>query len=387
MNRSSLPKNEVLELIHSTLKHDKSYKNGNVISTMCTYPDTFAQQLFSTFIDRNIGDANLFPGVVELENEVISSLGELLHNPDAYGNIVTGGTEANFLALWAYRELSGKHTIIVPETAHFSLYKSANILNLKTKTVKVTEQRQMDIAETEKAIDDDTFCIVGIAGTTELGVIDPISELSALCLKYNLYLHIDAAFGGFVIPFMKDLGYDIIDFDFSLPGVSSITIDPHKMGLCPIPAGGILFRNEELTKKIKWSVSYLSGGHTEQTTFVSSRSGAAVIAVWGMLNYLGYEGYNDIIQSCMHVTDYLVAELDKFDELYPIQHPTMNIVGVASNKSNIVLIAEAMRDKGWAISLFTEHLRIVLRQSVTKKVINKFIHDIKEVLTCIQAKI
>jgi len=387
MNRSSLPKNEVLELIHSTLKHDKSYKNGNVISTMCTYPDTFAQQLFSTFIDRNIGDANLFPGVVELEKEVISSLGELLHNPDAYGNIVTGGTEANFLALWAYRELSGKHTIIVPETAHFSLYKSANILNLKTKTVKVTEQRQMDIAETEKAIDDDTFCIVGIAGTTELGVIDPISELSALCLKYNLYLHIDAAFGGFVIPFMKDLGYDIIDFDFSLPGVSSITIDPHKMGLCPIPAGGILFRNEELTKKIKWSVSYLSGGHTAQTTFVSSRSGAAVIAVWGMLNYLGYEGYNDIIQSCMHVTDYLVAELDKFDELYPIQHPTMNIVGVASNKSNIVLIAEAMRDKGWAISLFTEHLRIVLRQSVTKKVINKFIHDIKEVLTCIQAKI
>ena len=387
MNRSSLPKNEVLELIHSTLKHDKSYKNGNVISTMCTYPDTFAQQLFSTFIDRNIGDANLFPGVVELEKEVISSLGELLHNPDAYGNIVTGGTEANFLALWAYRELSGKHTIIVPETAHFSLYKSANILNLKTKTVKVTEQRQMDIAETEKAIDDDTFCIVGIAGTTELGVIDPISELSALCLKYNLYLHIDAAFGGFVIPFMKDLGYDIIDFDFSLPGVSSITIDPHKMGLCPIPAGGILFRNEELTKKIKWSVSYLSGGHTEQTTFVSSRSGAAVIAVWGMLNYLGYEGYNDIIQSCMHVTDYLVAELDKFDELYPIQHPTMNIVGVASNKSNIVLIAEAMRDKGWAISLFTEHLRIVLRQSVTKKVINKFIHDIKEVLICIQAKI
>jgi len=387
MNRSSLPKNEVLELIHSTLKHDKSYKNGNVISTMCTYPDTFAQQLFSTFIDRNIGDANLFPGVVELEKEVISSLGELLHNPDAYGNIVTGGTEANFLALWAYRELSGKHTIIVPETAHFSLYKSANILNLKTKTVKVTEQRQMDIAETEKAIDDDTFCIVGIAGTTELGVIDPISELSALCLKYNLYLHIDAAFGGFVIPFMKDLGYDIIDFDFSLPGVSSITIDPHKMGLCPIPAGGILFRNEELTKKIKWSVSYLSGGHTAQTTFVSSRSGAAVIAVWGMLNYLGYEGYDDIIKRCMHVTDYLVAELDKFDELYPIQHPTMNIVGVASNKSNIVLIAEAMRDKGWAISLFTEHLRIVLRQSVTKKVINKFIHDIKEVLTCIQAKI
>jgi len=387
MNRSSLPKNEVLELIHSTLKHDKSYKNGNVISTMCTYPDTFAQHLFSTFIDRNIGDANLFPGVVELEKEVISSLGELLHNPDAYGNIVTGGTEANFLALWAYRELSGKHTIIVPETAHFSLYKSANILNLKTKTVKVTEQRQMDIAETEKAIDDDTFCIVGIAGTTELGVIDPISELSALCLKYNLYLHIDAAFGGFVIPFMKDLGYDIIDFDFSLPGVSSITIDPHKMGLCPIPAGGILFRNEELTKKIKWSVSYLSGGHTEQTTFVSSRSGAAVIAVWGMLNYLGYEGYDDIIKRCMHVTDYLVAELDKFDELYPIQHPTMNIVGVASNKSNIVLIAEAMRDKGWAISLFTEHLRIVLRQSVTKKVINKFIHDIKEVLICIQAKI
>lgn len=387
MNRSSLPKNEVLELIRAALKHDKSYKNGNVISTMCTYPDKFAQELFSTFIDRNIGDANLFPGVIELEKETIQMLGDMLHNPYAYGNIVTGGTEANFLALWAYRELSGKHTIIVPETAHFSLYKSANILNLNIKTVKVTRQRQMDIAEAEKAIDDDTFCIVGIAGTTELGVIDPIYKLSALCEKYKLYLHIDAAFGGFVIPFLKDMGYDADDFDFSLPGVSSITIDPHKMGMCPIPAGGILFRNEELTEKIKWSVSYLSGGNTAQTTFVSSRSGASVIAVWGMLNYLGFEGYNNIIKKCMHVTSYLIAELNKIEELSPIQLPTMNIVGVTSQKYNIVQIAEALRDKGWAISLFTEHLRIVLRPSVTKKVINKFIHDIKEVLKCIQAKI
>jgi len=387
MNRTSLPKNEVLELIQSTLKHDKSYKNGNVISTMCTYSDRFAQELFSTFIDRNIGDANLFPGVVELEKEAIHMLGSLLHNPNAYGNIVTGGTEANFLALWAYRELSGKHTIIVPETAHFSLYKSANILNLNIKTVKVNEQRQMDTKETENAIDDDTFCIVGIAGTTELGMIDPISELSALCEKYKLYLHIDAAFGGFVIPFLKDMNYDVEDFDFSFPAVSSITIDPHKMGMCPIPAGGILFRNEELTEKIKWSVSYLSGGNTAQTTFVSSRSGASVIAVWGMLNYLGFEGYNDIIKKCMHVTNYLIAELDKIEELSPILPPTMNIVGITSPKYNIVLIAEALRDKGWAISLFTDHLRIVLRPSVTKKVINKFIHDIKEVLTCIQAKI
>ncbi len=387
MNRNSLAKNEVLELIRSTLKHDKSYKKGNVISTMCTYPDTFAQELFSTFIDRNIGDSNLFPGVVKLEKESIHLLGEMLHNPDAYGNIVTGGTEANFLALWAYRELSGKHTIIVPETAHFSLYKSANILNLTVKTVRVNEQRQMDIAETEKAIDDDTFCIVGIAGTTELGVIDPISELSDLCLKHKLYLHIDAAFGGFVIPFMKDMGYDVADFDFALPGVSSITIDPHKMGMCPIPAGGILFRNKELTKKIEWSVSYLSGGHTAQTTFVSSRSGASVVAVWGMLNYLGYEGYNDIIKKCMHVREHLLSELAKIDELCPIQSPIMNIVGVTSTKYNIVLIAEALRDKGWSISLFTEHMRIVLRPSVTKIVIDSFIHDIKEVLSCIQAKI
>ena len=387
MNRTSLPKTEVLELIQSVLKHDKSYKKGNVISTMCTYPNTFVQELFSKFIDRNIGDANLFPGVVQLEQEVIASLGELLYNPDAYGNIVTGGTEANFLALWAYRELSGKHTIIVPETAHFSLYKSANILNLKVKTIHVDKNRQIDIAETEKAIDDDTFCIVGIAGTTELGVIDPIAELSKLCLKYKLYLHIDAAFGGFVIPFMKDMGHDISDFDFALPGVTSITIDPHKMGMCPIPAGGILFRNKELTKKIEWSVSYLSGGHTAQTTFVSSRSGASVIAVWGMLNYLGYEGYNDIIKQCLHVRDYLLSELDTIDEISPIEKPTINIVGVTSTKYNIVEIAEAMRDKGWAISLFTKHMRIVLRPSVTKKVISAFIHDIKEVLSCIQAKI
>ncbi|HEX37481.1 MAG TPA: tyrosine decarboxylase MfnA [Candidatus Cloacimonetes bacterium] len=387
MNRNSLSKNDILKRIRSALKNDKSYKKGNVISTMCTYPDEFAQQLFSEFIARNIGDTNLFPGVVALEKEVISMLGKLLHNETAYGNIVTGGTEANFLALWAYRELSGKHTIIVPKTAHFSLYKSANILHLNIKTVRVTENRQVDIAEVQKAIDDDTFCIVGIAGTTELGVIDPIAELSELCIKHNLYLHIDAAFGGFVIPFMKDMNYDVADFDFVLPGVSSITIDPHKMGMCPIPAGGILFRNKELTKKIEWSVSYLSGGDTQQTTFVSSRSGASVIAVWGMLKHMGFEGYENLIRKCMDVTGYLINELDRIDDLCPILQPTMNIVGITSTKYNIVTIAEAMREKSWAISLFTKHLRIVLRPSVTKKVIDTFIHDIKEVLTCIQAKI
>ena len=165
--------------------------------------------------------------------------------------IVTGGTEANIMAMRAARNHAMKYRgivdgeIIIPESAHFSFKKAADMLNLKIIEVNLDDNFKIDVESLKNLISSKTVAIVAIAGTTELGLVDPIEKIAKIANDNHIYFHVDAAFGGFSIPFLKELGYDFPDFDFSLPGVCSITVDPHKMGLAPIPAGGIIFRKKE----------------------------------------------------------------------------------------------------------------------------------------------
>jgi tyrosine decarboxylase/aspartate 1-decarboxylase len=212
-----------------------------------------------------------------------------------------------------------------------------------------------------------------------LGVVDPIPELSELALKENLFLHVDAAFGGFVLPFLRDLGYNVPDFDFAIPGVCSMTIDPHKMGCSCIPAGGILFRNENLRKSISRNISYLSGGDAEQATIVGTRSGASAIAVWSLMQSLGRQGYDKIIKECMRLTFNLVEEIEEIKGLSVVTEPTMNVVGLTSRIFDIHRIAKALRLRKWAISVFPHHIRIVVMPHVRQRHIEEFVKDLTEI--------
>ena len=97
------------------------------------------------------------------------------------------------------------------------------------------------------------------------------------------------------------------------------------MGLAPIPAGGILFRNEKIKEFISWNVSYLAGGEAKHATIVGTRSGASVIAVWSLLRHLGREGYKRIIRRCMRLTWKLADEIPKIEGLEVMTKPTMNV--------------------------------------------------------------
>ena len=109
--------------------------------------------------------------------------------------------------------------------------------------------------------------------------------LSNICLENDIYLHVDAAFGGYSIPFLNEIGYELPKFDFSLRGVCSITIDPHKMGLAPIPTGGILFREKKYLDAMSIETPYLT--EERQSTIVGTRTGASTAATWALLKYFG----------------------------------------------------------------------------------------------------
>jgi tyrosine decarboxylase/aspartate 1-decarboxylase len=375
------PQKTVLKMLESRLKQDFTYNSGRIIGSMCTYPHPLTKKVYDRFLEKNLGDAGLFPATAELEKETMQMLGTLLSNPKASGHIVTGGTEANILALWTAKRLSRKThcEVVVPASAHCSFYKAADLLGIKIVKARLNRKYQVDVADVKKSVNPNTIAVVGIAGTTELGTVDPIAELSELAVQEKLYLHVDAAFGGFVIPFLKDLGFDVPDFDFALPGVSSITVDPHKMGFAPIPAGGILFRSESLRETAAWNIPYLAGGKTEQATIVGTRSGAPVIAIWAVMKHLGRQGYKKIVKKCMSLTLRLVEEIPRIKGMDIVTEPTMNIVGLKSDRFDIRQVAHELRRRRWAVSLFSNHIRIVLMPHVHDEHVEKFLEDLSEV--------
>jgi len=380
LQEKGIPRNAVLRELKMRLGKDFTYDSGRILGSMCTSPHPFARQIYARFFEKNLGDPGLYPASAEIEREAVQMLGSLLSHPKAVGHIVSGGTEANILGMWTARNLRNNrcNEVVAPESVHLSFEKAADLLNLKLVKVKLDDDFRMDLEDASRKISDKTCALVGVAGTTALGVVDPIAELSELALSHNVTLHVDAAFGGFVLPFLRELNFDVPDFDFRHPGVSSVTIDAHKMGLAPIPAGGILFRDADMMRAVSKRVSYLAGGETEQSTIVGTRPGASCLAVWALLRHMGREGYRRTVKRCMQMTFRLASGLERIDGLRLVTRPTLNIVGIKSKGLSTELLAQTLRRRGWAVALFPDHIRIVVMPHVTASHIDVFLEDLND---------
>lgn len=380
MEDEGITKEQIFQMLRKYKEKDLTHRSGRILGSMCTCPDPVGVKAYSMFLESNLGDPGLFPGTKKLEDEVISMLGELMGKKDVYGHIITGGTEANLMAMRAARNLTkiDDPEIIVPRSAHFSFKKAAEMLCLDLKMADLDEDYKMDVSSVEDLLSDKTVAIVGVAGTTELGKIDPISDLSRICLENDIYLHVDAAFGGYSIPFLKDVGYDLPEFDFSLPGVSSITIDPHKMGLAPIPTGGILFRERKYLEVMTIETPYLT--EDLQSTVVGTRTGAATAATWALLKYHGREGYQEVSKKCMEITNILADGVKKAGfEL--VTRPELNIVAFSSSEIPVEEIALRLEDRGWAVSLasYPKAIRIIVMPHLKLEHIEAFIDDLRQI--------
>ncbi len=370
-----------LEEIH---KLDYDYADGRILGSMCTEAHPFAKEVYCKFLDTNLGDPGLFKGTKHIEEEVVKSIGNLLSLDNAYGNIVTGGTEANIMAIRAARNHARKYKgivdgeIIISEAAHFSFKKAADMLNLRIVEAKLDDDYKMDVESLKDSISDKTVAIVAIAGTTELGLIDPIDEISKIAHENNIYFHVDAAFGGFSIPFLKEIGFDLPVFDFSLEGVCSITVDPHKMGLAPIPAGGIIFRKEEYLQVMAVDSPYLTV--KTQSTIVGTRLGAASAATYAILKYFGKQGYAKMAKKMMDNTRYLKEGLEDIGyEL--VREPELNLLAFNHPKIEAHELAEKLDELGWKVSVAKcpVAIRIVLMNHIKKSHLKELLEDLKEI--------
>ena len=384
MDDKPIDKQDILNELEELHKLDYNYADGRILGSMCTEAHPFAKEVYCRFLDTNLGDPGLFRGTKQIEEKVIKSIGELLSLDNAYGNIVTGGTEANLMAIRAARNHARKYKgiidgeIIIPDSAHFSFKKAADMLNLKIVEAKIDENYKIDVESLKDAISDKTVAIVAIAGTTELGLIDPIEEISKIASENNIYFHVDAAFGGFSIPFLKEAGYDLPVFDFSLPGVCSITVDPHKMGLAPIPAGGIIFRKEEYLEVMAVDSPYLTV--KTQSTIVGTRLGASSAATYAIMKYFGKEGYSKLAQNQMENTKFFAENLKKLGYEI-ICEPELNIVAFNHPKMDTNELAQKLEDLGWKVSVAKcpVAIRVVLMNHIKKNHLEELLKDLKDI--------
>jgi tyrosine decarboxylase/aspartate 1-decarboxylase len=366
-----LSKKTVLAELKRIRDLDQRYDDGKILCSMCTKPHPIAKKAYQMFFGSNLGDPGLFSGSAQLEKEVINQLATLFHGEDGVGFLVSGGTEANLMALLAARNTAciNQPEVVLPQSAHFSLTKICSLLNLKTVYAGLDSSFRVDPSEVEGHINENTIAIVGTAGTAELGVIDPIDKLSEIALQHNVYLHVDAAFGGLIIPFLNTAKYN---FDFNLEAVKSITVDPHKMGMAAIPAGGILFKDRKVLDFIRTETPYLTDKF--QYTFIGTRTGASAASAWAVFKSLGVEGFQKVVGNCMKTTRFFADGLKKTGFKLVVE-PTLNIVAFRSE--NTKLLAEKLWKRGWFVSYVPRYncIRIVVMPHVKKRCAVAFLED------------
>jgi len=366
--------------IQSRLRKDHRFTGKTILGSMCTRPHPYGLRIFQKTLEYNAGDAGLVPGLIQLEKDYIAELAQLLHGDHQIrGKVVSGGTEANILALWTARNNASdmQREVVLSQSAHFSFDKAADLLGLKLIKVPASPCGKVDMKAFKQAVCPRTMALVGIAGTTSLGICDPIEEIAQIAVKKKLYLHVDAAFGGFVYPFLPENKGPA--FDFALEGVHSITIDPHKMGQAPIPTGCVLFRNEELNRSVQIHVQYLSGGFTTNSTLTGTRSGASIAAAYGLWKKLGHKGYQRELEKCLNLTEFFLKQIREIPEIHLQCQPEINVVGIKPARGSVNTLLRGLREKGWALSEWPEHIRVVIMPHVTKAMIKHFTAHLKEV--------
>jgi tyrosine decarboxylase/aspartate 1-decarboxylase len=192
--------------------------------------------------------------------------------------------------------------------------------------------------------------------------MDPVADFAELAERDGIFLHVDAAFGGFILPFMRDLGHEVPEFDFTLPGVSSMMTDGHKLGLLPVPTSFFLLRDPALLDAIP----------TEDTlihTLSSTKPGANAAAAWATFTHLGREGYRAHIRHLLQVRDRVVEAIEEIDGLRLVVAPFISIVTFTSDSHDLRTLYELMRTAGWGMTMHgfhgEEHLRLSIHPQRT----------------------
>jgi glutamate/tyrosine decarboxylase-like PLP-dependent enzyme len=345
------------------------------------------------FMSENALAPAAFPSLLRMETEVVNAALNLLGaGPLARGSLTSGGTESIFLAVKAARDLTLAHRgsmhepyeILMPRSAHPAFDKASHYLGLRPVRLPVGPDYRADLDAFREAINHRTIMIVASAPCLPYGTIDCVAELGNVALDHGLWLHVDACIGGYLAPFVRKLGYSLPDFDFSVPGVRSISADLHKYGYTAKGASTILYANEEAYEYQSTRFSGWPKGSYYTPTFLGTRSGGAIAAAWAVLNYLGEEGYLEIAARVMAIRQRYIDGIGEIEKLRIVGQPDLSVFAFTSDIIDVMTLADGLVANGWYISRISEPLGI--HQTVTlahEPIVDEYIRQLSSLSDCI----
>ncbi|MFW9951230.1 MAG: aminotransferase class I/II-fold pyridoxal phosphate-dependent enzyme, partial [Candidatus Thorarchaeota archaeon] len=159
MQEKGLSKQEILELLNKKLENDYTYDSGSILGSMCTEPLELAKEVYMKYVSKNLGDPGLFPGTMELEEDVIKELGELFGERNIIGTFTTGGSEANLIAMRIAKKMRPdikSPEVVVPISSHVSFDKAADLMGIKLRKAKLKDNFQLDLDHYESLLNKNT---------------------------------------------------------------------------------------------------------------------------------------------------------------------------------------------------------------------------------------
>jgi sphinganine-1-phosphate aldolase len=358
---SGLPEGELFARLETFREHDLATRGGRtwayVYDTGRADIDRIAERAYVAFLHENGLDPTVFPSLLGLENEVVAiALAHLGGGPDGVGSFTSGGTESCMLAVKAARDRTrsrrtiGRGNLVLPCTAHAAFHKAARYFDLDTRVVEVDPVTfKADVDAVAAAIDDDTVAIVGSAPSYAHGVIDPIEALGQLALERDVWLHVDACVGGWLLPYLRRLGREVAPFDLAVPGVTSLSVDLHKYAYCPKGASLVLYRDREARRHQLFACADWTGYTVINPTIQSSKTGGALAAAWATLHHVGDDGYLDIARRTHEATRRLVAGIGAIDGLEVLGAPEMSMIAARADGFDVFEVIDLMKDRRWYV--------------------------------------
>jgi sphinganine-1-phosphate aldolase len=356
-----LPKEQVLGTLQAFKSRDMDWKAGKVwcyVYNPGNEPAKVVKEAYLSFLTENGLDPTVFPSMLKLETDVVRMLATLLRGDEnVVGHLTTGGTESIILAVKTARDRTralhpeiARPEMVLPKTAHASFHKAAHYLGITPVVVDVNPVTfKVEVEAMRAAITKNTILLVASAPNYSQGVIDPIAEIGTLAQEKGLLFHVDGCVGGIHLSFMRKLGYEVPDFDFSVPGVTSISADLHKYGYAAKGASCIMYRDKDIRKYQLFACTDTTGYTLINTTVTSSKSGGPMAGAWAILTYLGEEGFMEIVQIVQQTTQKLIDGVNAIPELEVLGQPAMCMFSFKSEAINVYQLADAMARRGWYI--------------------------------------
>lgn len=401
---TSLPKKPLSpEVLLKKVKHYQvfdtmNWQQGRISGAIYTNNSTRYNEILLSVFGSNMWSnplhSDVFAGVRKMEGEIVRMLASMYQGKpgQVVGSVTSGGTESIIMACKAYRDyaikvkgISGTPEIVAPVTAHAAFEKGANMLGCKIVHVPVDKRTfKVDLRALRRAITANTCMLVGSAPQFPHGILDPIAKIAQLGLKHDIPVHVDACLGGFLIPFMRYSGHKLDEeFDFTVPGVTSISADTHKYGYAPKGTSVILYSDKKFLHQQYSIQTDWPGGIYASPTLPGSRPGALIATCWAAMMYHGLEGYVHATDTIIKTTKWIKSELSNVEGLKILGEPQVSVIAFASDRFDIYALNGALKDKGWNLNALqfpsSFHICITLMHC-NGNAHTKFVNDVKEIV-------